>query len=130
MSRPIEFRAWDTVNRTIEYFDGLDDFCYFYRACCIDPNTNIGYRAYSNGEQYQVHFEIEQWTGLYDKNKVKIFEGDKLRSCRKYRYMYEAGYEGEIRHRDHFADYEYGDMGGQLTQTKADFCEVIGNVHE
>ena len=115
--RDIKFRAWVDKSRMIFSKDTYGDYLDFFTIC---RQCNDGF-----GNCY-----LMQFTGLLDKNGKEIYEGDILKSLRKYTYMYDTGYKGHIRYRQHYADYEYGGLGGQITQAKAKFCEIIGNVHD
>lgn len=109
--REIKFRAWDKRRNEYIFHDSL---------CC--PSLSLG--------EILATYEVEQFTGLTDKDGNEIYEGDILRSGRQYKYMYSNGYTGNIYFDDFMACYKYGDMGGHLTQAKADYCEIIGNIHE
>lgn len=113
--RSIKFRFW---HKKLGCYLGEEYSCYHFGPNMIE------------GEIDSDSCEIEQFTGLLDKKGTMIFEGDILKSTRAYRYMYNAGYIGAIKHREHFSDYEYGLLGGQITQTKAQYCEIIGTIHD
>lgn len=69
LSRPIEFRAWDTIENIM-----------YSGAFAIAENGNIIDAGWRHSRGNTAGIIIEQWTGLYDKNKVKIFEGDIIRA--------------------------------------------------
>lgn len=62
MARPLEFRAWDIKNKT---WINPDWFSILGNGTLIDSNT-IDLK----------NCIVQQFCGLYDKNKKKIFEGD------------------------------------------------------
>lgn len=63
--REIKFRAWD--NRKKEFVDGAD---------FVVDNIGIVYNWNSNNNlsPYPSHIKLMQYTGLKDKNNVKIYE--------------------------------------------------------
>ena len=118
MMREIKFRAWDEKNKE---WNG---------ECLLDDNGASLRWSEGSESLYELdNIIIEMFTGLYDSEKQEIYEGDILESARGYRYLYNMGYIGEIKYREHFADYEYGEFGGQLTQAKTKYCRVRGNIH-
>jgi uncharacterized phage protein (TIGR01671 family) len=119
MSRPIEIRAWDKNNNRFIDVNGFD--------------TNFGSMenkgrintVYEQGELYAFDIdevELEQFTGLLDKNGTKIYEGDILRWNDE-----EKGYAlawNEIDCCYSFCNWDLCDDGS------IDILEVIGNIHQ
>jgi len=60
-----KFRAWDDINKSYE----LTDFTIF-----DFPKFNL-YQ-----QEQLVTFEVEEWTGLTDKNDKLVYEGDLFKS--------------------------------------------------
>lgn len=113
MSRIIKFRVYSTIREP--------------KMMYLPTDGSFSGRDLIENEQWK----IMQFTGLKDKNRVEIFEGDIVKApacCIKDNHevffnthAYPAYY---IRHKD-------GTSTGFMHTTEGEFaCEVIGNVHE
>lgn len=101
----------------------------FY-ACVLDSHYIITGRFDSltngiiNSEAYKVNFEtVGRFTGLTDKNDVKIFEGDIVR----------YGQLGEVEYNSGSAQFTLNFTNGTYDGfDKIPFCccEVVGNIHD
>ena len=78
--RIIKFRAWDKKSKKMRQVENIVFNTGFY----LEPNDNtvklIWLKGYDVIEQKDImikrekNFELMQFTGLYDKNKVPIYE--------------------------------------------------------
>ncbi len=114
--RPIKFRAWDKKNS-----------CWVVNFLIQANGTAIAIADNWNTASYdQREIELEQFTGLLDKNGKEIYEGDIVRLNRN-----DISHSGPIVYS--------GASFGMQSQTKwwihsiedqAGELEVIGNIHE
>ncbi len=105
MNRELKFRAWDTT---------------FKRMKLSGMGIN---RGVLGAEESDI---IMQYTGLKDKHGKELYEGDVLK------YQSSPLYRVSFSEAQFVLLYQVPDGGGQiaLTQRKAGFMEVIGNVFE
>ena len=118
--REIKFRAWDNEEKNFIYFDALEGLLSecdeTYRRRCVG--------------------QLEQFTGLHDKNGKEIYEGDLLKEIAPRGYIYRVfgvaggfvinSFQDEItmlRFAEPIANMQ---TAGYIQEQ----CEIIGNIHE
>lgn len=132
--REILFRAWDNINK--KYWDVQE--LMFNTDLEVEAIRMLNWRQYTQSTLYD--FVLEQFTGLTDKNGVKIFEGDhyQYQNGEIYTiYFVNGSFCGGLRE-----DYcsplgwksedalEEGDSPDVIESFFHKEIEVIGNIHE
>lgn len=117
--RELKFRAWSEETKSFEYFD-----LYEGTECGL---TNLQIWARNN--------QIEQYTGLKDKNGKEIYDGDIIRNTIPVATNKSSTYQ--VFYKVDFATFEVAPIDGKIDILSGGFnfasmthYEVIGNIHE
>lgn len=136
--REIKFRAWDSFQKkyVFEGFNVIGEITCFDGIGQIIQET---WKERSEKQRYETSllafndFELEQYTGLRDKNRREIYEGDIVKIVTENGFLNHWMAIGE----KYVVEYEkYG--FSPFTEYDSDccqylmpeWCEVIGNIHE
>lgn len=96
-----------------DLYHGLNNMIYINTVVQIDDKTKCN-------KQFLVQYKtIGQFTGLTDKNGVKIFEGDIL-----------LNEWGEVKYDDGAFRFSNKNCYMVLTQYMCEFRNIIGNIHD
>ncbi|EAI3138195.1 hypothetical protein E3B39_08890 [Campylobacter coli] len=112
-----DFRIWNTACKKY-----IDD---------VGLISNIMYDLIHSATDIIEDFEIELWTGIYDKNGKKIYEGDIVKTKSLYDYFLakisihkEGTFYFEGKNGDYIGSLIY------LVEDEGYTIETIGNIHE
>ncbi|EOV3158282.1 TPA: hypothetical protein R5214_001407 [Campylobacter coli] len=137
--KDFDFRIWDNHNK--KYIDNISYSIKKYQnENKVFLPFSIDLSEYGNNETFKDEIqipsnrvEIELWTGFYDKNGKKIYEGDILyyfKDCSegevfKYQVLFKEGafylfesYDGFVDDEDLIAEFDLKEL------------QVMGNIHE
>lgn len=129
--REVKFRAWDKEAKQMIYSEGGEcDYCFLFdgegKIYCCYLLTDIDYEGTEYTKEIRLD-NIMQYTGLKDKNRTEIYEGDIVR------FGKEIGIIGELQH----GSFTFNRKETYWKCEPIPFCamsfkhvEVIGNIYE
>ena len=149
MKREILFRAWDKVEG--KYFEPIYEA---YKGNLLDLSISLNGRFLRRTIEipaedescFQDRYILEQFTGLTDKNGVKIFEGDVFKYAEHSGYLLRS-FTAVVSYKDYVASFAYLKCGldengweqplihffnesDEFEEDILPHIEVIGNIHD
>lgn len=126
MSRDNKFRVWNSVSKEMTYFDTM-----FFT--CLD-HPKIGFENVKCSKiMIGGYTEPMQFTGLHDKNRREIWEGDVIciANNHKYEVRYSTGHEFDYEwYGGCFCLFYYNKRFIPFDNFAIKQGEVVGNIHE
>lgn len=113
MSREIKFRAWDKIERIMVYPYSLH----------FNSSNTLSYCIFPDMKEHR-EFEIEQYTGLKDKNGKEIYEGDIVREIDNELPVSQIAWDNS------FSGFTLKEADLLMDLDFKNLFEVIGNIHE
>lgn len=142
MSREIKFRAWDQKDKKYllpekQGFVILPTMPSFgvtlpYENCSNPGNIDEDCIDWADADLLMGRYELEQYTGLKDKNGKEIYEGDivKVYAWTNLTRGLEYRHTTKVFWQEKYAQFNttYNDaLSDEITQ---DYFEIVGNIHE
>ena len=124
--REIKFRVWDKEGRCL-FIEGMKYLNPFF-----DDTGKLFVGYFPDNETPIVEYEINQYTGLKDKNGKEIYEGDIVNFGNNNNAIVEFS-DGCFNIFDEPLGWDFTpDYDNDYKPIKTDFkyCEIIGNIYE
>jgi uncharacterized phage protein (TIGR01671 family) len=126
--REIKFRAWDEQNKImhneVEFIrsgTGRNDWILFK-----SDKQKLECENVLNNPYFQQQIKIMQYTGLFDKQGVEIYEGDIVKDLRS--FFKDARSYSKVFYQEDRGRFVFG--GWEIPAGMSHTFEVIGNIYE